>query len=145
MNTSYLLDISSLCVAFVALCVSGYAIWRANKTTSAATFVTLNEGFSNAWKRFIEAKTDEQKNYELAELLNLFEIGCAIYIEGSLSGNSSKLMSAYTENVLNLLSGNDFAKNQIKTLLQDENTFEFIKKFLEDKKKLGMPIPTLWN
>jgi hypothetical protein len=69
---------ASLGIALVALVVSWLGIWRANRTTSAATLVTLKEGFRQAWSRFFDAQDEAEKYYELAELLNLFEIACAI-------------------------------------------------------------------
>ena len=83
-NPADSLALGSLAVAVIALCLSWYAITRANRSTSAATLVTLNEGFRQAWERFFQAQ-GAQQDAELAELLNLFEIACAIYLEGSLS------------------------------------------------------------
>src|SRR6266849_6392399 len=76
---------------------------RANAIASAATFVTLNEGFRQAWERCLRPQDEDATNYELAELLNLLEIACAIYLEKSLSGNSRKLISEYLESALSLL------------------------------------------
>ena len=87
MNSSDLIAAASLGVAAVALAMSIYAIIRSNKTTSAATLVTLNEGFRQAWERCLQPQIDEAtSNYNLAELLNLLEITSAIYLEKSISG-----------------------------------------------------------
>jgi hypothetical protein len=135
---------ASLAVAIVALVIAWYAIKRANKTTSAATMVTLNEGFRSAWTRFFAAEGADRET-ELAELLNLFEIACAICLEGSLSGNSAVLIREYLNNVLRMLAGNDYARTHVDPLLQDANTFIFIKRFLKSKRSgLSVTIPPEW-
>ena len=144
MNTSDIIASASLLVAFIALGIACYAISRANRTTSAATLVSLNEGFRSAWSRFLSAK-EEQKTAELAELLNLFEIACAIRQEGSVSGNSAELLREYLDNVLRLLTSNAYICQQVRPLLQDEATFMFVRRFLkEGRSRPGVTIPLEW-
>ena len=143
-NTSDLIAPASLVTAFVALGVSWYAIRRANRTTSAATLVTLNEGFRQAWARFFVAEGDKRRE-ELAELLNLFEIACAIYLEKSLSGNSRTLMFEYIDSILRILVRNDYTNAEITSLLESESTFIFIRKFLKQKASgLSVTVPPKW-
>lgn len=58
---SDLIALASLAVAAVALLISVYAIIRANATASAATFVTLNEGFRQAWERCLHRRMRMQR------------------------------------------------------------------------------------
>jgi len=144
LNTSDAIASASLLIASVALVVACYAVSRANRTTSAATLVTLNEGFRSAWGRFFSAK-DEQKTAELAELLNLFEIACAIRQEGSVSGNSAELLREYLDNVLRLLTSNAYICQQVGPLLQNEATFVFVRRFLkESRSRPEVTIPLEW-
>ena len=145
MTSSDWIAAASLAVSIVALFVSWFAIWRSNRTTSAATFVSLNEGFRQAWTRFFDA-SPQTKSYELAELLNLLEIGCAIYLEGSLSGNARKLTLEYLRNVLQHLVEDDYTNAQIPVLLQAPHTFIFIRRFLNQKvQHLSVTIPPRWH
>lgn len=145
MNTSDWLAAASLAVSVVALSIAFYAIRRANKTTSAATFVALNESFRQAWVRFFAAQEEEEKHYELAELMNLFEIACAIYLEKSLTGNSRKLEEGYINSVLKALVKSDYAKAKVPRLLEDEGTFEFVRLFLKEKPSfLSVTVPPEW-
>jgi hypothetical protein len=146
MSSSDWIAAASLGIALVALVVSWFGIWRANRTTSAATLVTLNEGFRQAWTRFFDAQDEPKKYYELAELLNLFEIACAVYLEKSLSGNARTLMSEYLENVLQHLVRNEYTKEQVGFLLQSATTFIFIRKFMDRKANpmLSVTIPPHW-
>jgi hypothetical protein len=134
----------SLGLASVALGVSWYAIRRANRTTSAATLVVLNEGFREAWKRFFQANSDQLET-ELAELLNLFEIACAICLEGSLSGNSADLMNEYLNMALRMFVKHEYSREHIEGLLQTERTFIFIKRFLRERRgSISVTIPPEW-
>jgi hypothetical protein len=150
-NLSDWIAAASLGVATAALAISVYAIGRANKTTSAATLVSLNEGFRQAWEKYLQglaAGPDAAASYHLAELLNLLEIACAIYLEGSLSGNSRKLQVEYLDNALSLLTSTPSVDDQVLQLLQTERTFSFIKKFLRKVEKkpsvLSVTIPPKW-
>ena len=106
--------------------------------------VALNESFRSAWSRFFEA-CEKQKPDELAELLNLLEIACAVCLEGSLSGNSKKLMSEYLDNILSVLAKDVYTRANVGPLLQDDSTFVFIKKFLREKSKsLSVANPPQW-
>jgi hypothetical protein len=135
-----------LFVALAALGISIYAILRANATTSAATFVTLNEGFRQAWERCLQPQTEQDgQNYDLAELLNLLEIACAIYLDRSLTGNSRKLAFEYLDSVLLLLAKNPALNDQVPQFLQTERTFIFIKRFLRKKRStLSVTVPPEW-
>jgi hypothetical protein len=145
-TTSDLIAAAALVVAVVALGISVYAILRANKTTSASTLVTLNEGFRQAWERCLQTPPEaDAANYNLAELLNLLEIGCAIYQEKSLTGNSRELMADYLGNVLSLLIKTQGFNDRALHLLQTERTFIFIKKFLKEKPSaLSVTMPPKW-
>lgn len=146
MNSLDWVALASLGVASAALGISIYAILRANKTTSAATLVTLNEGFRQAWERCLHAMPEpDATSYNLAELLNLFEIACAIYLEKSLTGKSRKLMYEYLGSNLSLLIRTPVINDQALRLLQTKETFIFIKKFLKEKPPaLSVTIPPKW-
>ena len=130
---SLLVSLVALAVSAVALLAALYAIRRSNKNSSAATLVTLYEGFRQAWQRFLDAKKandDAGLQYELSELLNLFELACGIYSEHSLVGVSRELAHAYIEESWVLLENNDDAKKRIRRMLTDPKTFKYIRKFL---------------
>lgn len=145
MSTSDLIALASLAVALVALLISVYAIVRANATASAATLVTLNEGFRQAWERCLRSQAEDATCYELAELLNLLEIACAVYLDRSLSGNSRKLAFEYLDSALSLLIGNSSLNDRVPRLLQTDTTFIFIKRFLRKKRSsLSVTVPPEW-
>ena len=144
MSTSDLIASVALAVALAALGVSWYGIRRANRTTSAATLVTLNEGFRQAWERFL-ADDIQDRDYELAELMNLLEIACAAHGEGSITGNSHTLLFDYLNRVLRALIHNSYANEQIGLLLQSKDTYKFVRRFLKaEKPRLSVTVPPRW-
>ncbi len=146
MTTSDWLAAASLSVAVVALVLSVYAILRANKTTSAATLVTLHEALRQAWSECFAARERGNFDYELGNLLNLLEIACAIYLEKSLTGNSRVLGSEFLSDTLKLLTNNEIISEKTVKLLQGQNTFIFIKRFLkENRVGPGVVLPVEWH
>ena len=71
--------------------------------------------------------------------MNLLEIGCAIYMEGSLSGVSRELAEEYLGNVLSLLEANQEARTRIEAMRQSPTTFKYIRQFLVRMGRLGHP------
>jgi hypothetical protein len=140
--------VASLAVAIAAFGLSIYAISRANKTTSAATLMVLNEGFRQAWERCLkQSQTPTDLSYNVAELLNLIEIACAAYIERSVSGHSRTLLIEYLNSGLSIIISTPLLNDRVPKLLQDEKTFIFIKKFLRKKKRraaLSVTVPPDW-
>jgi hypothetical protein len=124
--------VASIVASIAALWLAWYGIRRANRTSSAATLVTLNESFRQGWIRYLEASDQAKKNYQLAELLNLHEIACAVFLENSLTGNSKKLMGDYLNRAIKIIKDNKEAYDYVKAeLVQSTSTFEFIRKFEE--------------
>jgi hypothetical protein len=136
----------SLVVSLVALGLAGYAIYRSNRNTSSATLVTLNVAFRDGWFRYLNAEEGVNKQFELAELLNLVETTCAICQENSLAGNSRKLMQAYLNTILKLLVKDEEVGEYVySSLLEDDKTFQHIQNFIKHKPPyLSVTIPTKW-
>jgi hypothetical protein len=127
LGASEWIAIGSIAVALIALIVACYAIRRSNRNSSVATLVTLNEGFRQAWQRFLAPEAD--KNYEFSELSNLLEIACAIHLEKSLFGVSRELSREYIEQVLLLLERNGDAQHMLAEAIHSPTTFKYIQRF----------------
>ncbi|HZP04785.1 MAG TPA: hypothetical protein VFB43_07790 [Terracidiphilus sp.] len=129
MSSSDQIALASGVVSAIALIVAVYAIFKGNRNSSVATLISLSESCRSAWNRFLAATTDDDRTYELAELMNTLEIAAAILNEDSLAGVSKTLLRAYLEQVLTLLRNNAFASAQIEQMLSVPDTFECIQKF----------------
>jgi hypothetical protein len=145
-QTSDWIAAASLGVSFAALGVAWYAAFKANRNSSAATLVTLNEAYREAWERFLSKELDDKARHRrFCELMNLIETGCGIVVEGSLSGVSKKMITIYLNDVLALLKGNEYAKAHVPAMMHSPTTFEYLKAFLKSKPKyLSVTIPPDW-
>lgn len=132
-----LIAATSVAVSVIALAVAVVAIRKADRNSSAATTVTLNEAFRQAWPRFLSAN-DEDRQYEFSELMNLLEIGCAIYLEGSISGISRELIEEYLGNTLSLLESNEDARSRIELMRHSPTTFRYVRQFLVRTRRSGL-------
>lgn len=112
-------------IALIALGVAVYAIRRSNRNSSIATLVTLNDGFRQAWHRFLSAQQEAARSYEFSELMNLVEIAAAIEWEGSLAGVSREIASEYLAHNLRMLENNDYAREKIQAAVHDPTTFKY--------------------
>jgi hypothetical protein len=143
-TTDQAIAIASLLVALFALLLAAYAIYRSNRNTSAATLVTLNEALRQAWDRLLPPGGNIDVS-QFAELMNLFEIACAISLERSLAGNSKSLMAHYLNSVSKMLINNQTTKSEIPKLLHEKSTFQYVKKFLNIKRTdRSIVIPVEW-
>ena len=139
LDTSDQLAIASLAISLIALAVSLFAIRKGNRNSSAATIVAINDGFRQAWHRFLSAEVETARQYEFSELMNLIEIGCAIYLERSLSGVSRELIEEYLGNTLSLLEGNEDARKRIEPMRHSPETFKYMRRFLVCMRRSGNP------
>jgi hypothetical protein len=127
---AFIITLASLIVSMVSIFVAWYAIYRSNKNSSAATLVTLYEGFRQAWQRFLDAGNDSERRYQLSELMNLAELTCAIHSERSFVGASRELVRDYLQSSLSLLIDNEEVRRQTPAMFHSPETFKYIRRFL---------------
>lgn len=121
--------LASLAVSVVALAVAYHAIARGDKNSSAASLISLNEAFREAWGRYLSA-TDDAKQYEFAELANLLEIACAAHLDRAFKGNSGEILGEYLTSVFALLSDNPDAKSRLRLLIDTPTTFKYVRQYM---------------
>lgn len=119
-------------VALAALAVALYAVYRGNRNTSAATAAALVVAFRDAWDRYLHDGNDPtRKEFHFAELMNLFEICCAICRENSLIGVSHRLMVSYLRDAWKALEKDPYASEKKPALHTDKDTFSEIEAFMK--------------
>lgn len=154
MQTADWIALASLAVAFASLGFSYYAIRKSDINASAAMLVTLSEAFREGWDRVLSSiktiqkdpNSEDTRYKSFSELLNLFEVACAIINEKSIAGFSKQMIHKYLVGSLGLIVANDYARNQIPTMFTDETTFEHIKGFIKSLRNqpLRFIIPIEW-
>lgn len=144
MLTSDQIALLSLTVAVLAFIAALLAIYKGNRNASVATLVTLYEASRQGFKRFLSAKNDDEKRYELCELANLLEIAAAILNERSFAGVSKKIQREYLNEVLDLLIEDKYARETIEGMLSATSTYEHIRKFYKRRQPLSVVKPRQW-
>lgn len=102
--------------------------------------MTLNISFQTSWKLYIkalQANDIDAQEYEFAELLNLFEIACALHLDGSFHGVSKELIEKYLCDTLSLIAANTDAYARISALKDSPATFKWLRNFLRQMARSG--------
>ena len=71
--------------------------------------------------------------------MNLFEVACAIYLEGTIYGVSRKLFGAYADRSLSLLTGSADAQERLKAALDTPDTFEYVREYMKKRGIVSRP------
>src|SRR3990167_4966902 len=119
----------SVMAAIVAVIVSLVALHRADKNTSLATLVSINEGMSQAWRHYLHDETAEERELAFGDLINLLEIGCAAYLNGSIHHDSKGLLGQHLCSTLDIIGGHAPARDALHALREAPSTFEHLAKF----------------
>lgn len=143
----------------VGIIAALYTLHRGNLNASVASMIPLNAEIREAWKRYLESYPTSEKlkdatpsqlrafirenDTQLEYLMNVIEIAAATSVEGTLIGVSNELISGYVDRTLNSLLSDSYASVRIKGLLQDSQTFIYIRRFLNKQIPLSViKVPT---
>lgn len=130
-------DAAALLVAIVALSVAIFTVWRSDRNASAATLVTLYEALRSAWGRYLQAEAPERREFEVAELANLLELACAVYLDGGVHGAAREMLGEYLNEVLEILGSDREMRKQLSELKERPNTYKYLKRFLTQARLQG--------
>lgn len=130
-------DVAALLASAVALIVAVIALRRSDRNASAATLVSLYEALRSAWGRYLQAKKPAQSEFEFAELVNLIELACSIYLDKAVHGAAREMLEEYLLEVLEILRSDDGARNRIASLMERPNTFKYLRRFFGEMRRLG--------
>lgn len=160
LDTSDRFALYSLIVALAATILALAALRRGNRNSSIASMIPLNSELREMWDNYIAAfpkiEEDELLTAEqiaeiesglltqLANLMNVLEIAAAIEVEGTLSGVSRILMRDVLQRLLSDILGDQSTSEKVSSLLQDENTFYYIRRFLRKTMSESVTYPPNW-
>jgi hypothetical protein len=138
--------IAAVVAAVAAIYVAIYTAYKANRNSSVATMVTLNEAAREGWHQFLFASSDVDRSYPLAELLNTLEIACSILNEGSFAGVSKELLDQYLKEAISALKEDSESSRMIEDMFSDEKTFEHIQTYYKERPANPMSVtkPRQW-
>ena len=139
---SLFISAASLIVSAVALMVAYAAMARSDRNASAATLVTLYESFRDGWARFQDEDDPEKSRYEMAELLNTFEIACAIHQDGAIHGRSREILEEYLCDTISKFARSQEAAQAIRSMIDGASTFKYVAAFQAQMRRAGRIEPT---
>lgn len=123
-------DFTALIVSAAALGLAVFTAWRSDRNTSAATLVSLYEALRAAWGRYLQAEEPVQVEFEFAELINLIELACAVYLDAAVHGATREMLEEYLVEVLEILRADDVARKRMAGFMERPNTYKYLKRFL---------------
>jgi|GEM_PF-3535844 len=152
-----IIDLSSLIVGTLAILVAFFTLHRGNLNASVASTIPLNAEIRDMYEQYIAAfsniqfttaleleSLETEITTKLERLMNVLELAAAIEVEGTLSGVSRVLMRDYLRRMLDILISDGYTNSKVSNLLQDENTYIFIRRFLKQRDRVSAVLPPKW-
>lgn len=147
----------SLIIGVIAVALALFTLRRGNKNSSVASMIPLNAEIRDMWDQYTSSFTSIEFNtvlelrtlereiaLKLEGLMNVLEIAAAIEVEGTLSGISRVLMRDYLRRTLEDIIRNDYTSAKVSDLLQDQNTYVYIRRFLRQRARVSAVLPPKW-
>jgi uncharacterized protein YbcC (UPF0753/DUF2309 family) len=147
----------TLIAGFFGVVIAVFTLRRGNKNSSVASMIPLNAEIREMYDHYLESLSNASFNTpeelealelkiasRLEKLMNVLELSAAIEVEGTLSGVSRTLMKDYLQRTLEDLIADDYTSSKVSGLLQDENTYIFIRRFLKSKTRVNSLLPPKW-
>ena len=125
--------ILGLVVSVAGFWLAYLALRKGNINSSAALSLTISEIYSNAWAKYLDAKTPAIEKYELGELLNALESGATLFHEGTFVGLARKLQEKAIKNAIKVLSKDAQNLKNARDLLNEKTTFIELRKFCKKR------------
>lgn len=152
-----IISLSSLIAGTLAILVAVSTLHRGNLNASVASMIPLNAEIRDMYEQYIAAfsniqfttaleleSLEREITTKLERLMNVLELAAAIEVEGTLSGISRVLMRDYLRRMLDILISDGYTNSKVSDLLQDENTYIFIRRFLRQKDRVSAVLPPNW-
>ncbi len=151
----------ALVLSVIAFLVALYTLHRGNLNSSVASMIPLHAEIRERWEEYLnsfsfrglDTRDVDNVNWDVVDahiasrlerLMNVLEIAAAVEVEGTFSGVSRLLMRDYVRRMLDAVISDDYTSTQVSKLLQDENTFLFIRRFIGEKEQLASILPKNW-
>lgn len=115
------------------------ALRRSDRNTSAGTILALTEGFRQGWDRFVDEPDAKRRIRCFANLMNTFEVACAIHQDMSIHGASRELLEDYLTDSLRFIASDKGAREQIVRMRGNPKVFKYLRRFLTDMRLRGHP------
>lgn len=130
--------IGALVVNVIALGFTGWSIRRQAKAADLQAYFQFTEQISSAWRRFRDVP-EENREFELVEIFNLFEAACHLYNKRRLHGATREMVKNSLCDMLPGVFQNQYAKDVFQTSTSGPKTYSEIRAFARSNKIEGVP------
>ena len=120
---------ASLAVSIVGFFFAYITLKKSNENSSASFSLTMADLCRQAWARYLDAATDDQRAYAFGDMMNVFENGATLFNQGAFSGITKDMQEKYLKDVFQLLSDDPGKRRAVRELADENGTFKHAKKF----------------
>jgi hypothetical protein len=128
-----------LLIAIAALYWTALSARRQAQSSDFSTYFQLTERYSDAWRKFRDAREGSDKDFEFGEVLNLLEGTCHLYCSGAIHGATRDMIRDYLREVLPSVFSDDDAKKRIAGSFSGPDTYFYIRRFARIHRLEGVP------
>lgn len=100
-------------------------------SSSAAAWVSISSDFRSEWLLFGQAENEVFKQFHFAELMNIFEITCAMFEKGAWRGVTKELVQAYVVDTLVRIKNSPDASERITQMIDNPESLKYVRAFLK--------------
>lgn len=122
-------------IAFLALIINIFAFlctaWWIRRQVQVAdinNYFRIQEKIPQAWRKFRD-ESEEKKDFEFIELLNLLETVSELYNSRIIHGSTRKMVRDYLSEVLPRLLTDEYAVSRLKNTRSGSDTYSEIERF----------------
>ncbi|MGB8684751.1 MAG: hypothetical protein WCD12_17875 [Candidatus Binatus sp.] len=128
MSAAEIASLGGLGAAVVALLLNAYSTLLSARAADVSSYLEITDRFPKAWRRFRDS-TEENKQFEIVEVLNLIESACHLLRLRRFQKATSEMLELYLKEVVAGIATGDMTAVR-KSITSDE-TYEEIRKFAE--------------
>ena len=118
-----------LLAAAITLFFTACAFRLQARAMDFSSYLDLMTRFSDAWRRFRDAKEGSERDYEFRELLNLIEASCHLWRRSVFGRASNEMMKDYLKENISAIADDDYGKRHLREAVSGSGTFSEIKLF----------------
>ena len=130
--------ICTLIVSAIAFFCSVWWIRRQAQAFDINNYFRFKDEFSDAWRR-VRDESEEKRDFELAEILNLLESASHLYNKRTIHGATREMVQDYLCEVITDVFKNEKVKSLFKESHSGPKTYAEIRRFARKHKIKGVP------
>jgi hypothetical protein len=118
-----LIALVSAPVALVALFQSRGALRAQAVGSDLQTVLALWEKLDEHWVRFLDAQSEEDKNFEFGQLTGYYELACGLFRDEILSTKAARTLEEHLDEILPKMRKHRAFRSRFDELTTSETTF----------------------